>query len=169
MKSFLYGSLLLFSLYGCSASRPPAGSDSKPVISFSPSTCYREPFEKVLFRASLDVRKQHLGGFLLIKKTPDSVYRIVFANEIGMTLFDFGIRDDQFRVNYVFEAMNRKILLKLFAKDFTEMIYGVKVRSSNPIMKTELHSTGKEGEVPEKITISNPGIKMEMTLTLISQ
>jgi len=53
----------------------------------------------VLFKAALDIKKHHLSGLLVIKRMDSiegtgisehvvkPVYRIVFANEIGMTFF----------------------------------------------------------------------------------
>lgn len=110
-----------------------------------------------------------MSGFLLIKKTADSIFRIVFANEIGMTLFDFELQVNQFKVHYIFEPMNRKILLHLFEKDFRQLIFNITPGNSNPVMKMQFQSEGQEGEAPRKIAIINPGIKMNLELRLISQ
>ena len=46
------------------------------------------------------------------------VYRIVFANEIGMTFFDLELKHDSYNVIYCFESLNKKALMKIFETDF---------------------------------------------------
>ena len=118
---------------------------------------------------TLDVRDQNLTGFLLLKRTSDTAYRIVFANEIGMTLFDLGFTNGKFGVNYVFDAMNKKVLLKLFEKDFRYLIFGVVMPGSGPLMKMETSREGESGQIPGEILFSNPGIRMTLKLRLISR
>jgi hypothetical protein len=84
----------------------------------------------VLFKASLDIKKHHLTGLLVVKRMDslqdtenpgrDSrpVYRIVFANEIGMTFFDLELTGDSLKVVSCFESLNRKALMKIFRTDF---------------------------------------------------
>jgi len=167
MKNSLFVSVILILIYACSPAKNTIGVD--PLSGNSPSPCFAGTFEKALYKASLDIKKQHMGGFLLIKKISDSVHRIVFANEIGMTLFDLGFHSNQFKVYFVFEPLNKKILLRLFEKDFRQLIFDDKTGNLNLLMKTQFQSEGQQGQVPLKITISNPGIKMKLDLTLISQ
>ena len=84
----------------------------------------------MLYKATLDIRKHHLTGLLVIKRmdsatspgnTPvetSPVYRIVFANEIGMTFFDLELKADSFKVISCFESLNKKALMKIFETDF---------------------------------------------------
>jgi len=169
MRNFLCVSLILILISACSPVRQTAGTDPLTGKLNSPSPCFNGTFEKALYKATLDIKKQHMSGFLLIKKISDSVLRIVFANEIGMTLFDFGFHANEFKVHYVFEPMDRKLLLRLFEKDFRQLIFDVKPGNSNPIMKTQIQIECQAGLVPGKIKISNPGIKMNLDLRLISQ
>jgi len=169
MKYFLYVSLLLIIVYSCSSANQTSINHPAKGKTLSPSPGFNGNFEKALFKASLDIRNQHLSGFLLIKKTADSTYRIVFANEIGMTLFDLGFQESQFKVHYIFEPMKKKILLRLFENDFKRLIFDIERSNSNPLMKTIFQYEGQKGQIPRRISISNPVIKMNMELTLISQ
>jgi hypothetical protein len=85
-----------------------------------------------------------------------------------MTLFDLGFSKGKFEVHYLFDPMKKKILIKLFEKDFRYMIYGVLMSGSNPYLKTVMEQEGRQSEVPEKITISNPRIPMVLKLRLLS-
>jgi hypothetical protein len=82
-----------------------------------------------LYKATLDIRKHHLTGLLVIKRmdtdsspgnaaiATSPVYRIVFANEIGMTYFDLELKSDSFKVISCFESLNKKALMKIFETD----------------------------------------------------
>ena len=83
-----------------------------------------------LFKASLDIKKHRLSGLLVIKQMdPVSqsndqdqfsgpVYRVVFANEIGMTFFDLEITQKGLRVINCFKSLNKKALMKILETDF---------------------------------------------------
>jgi hypothetical protein len=87
------------------------------------------------YKATLDIKKHHLTGLLIVKRmdslaTPPlappqtgrggdfKIYRIVFANEIGMTFFDLELKSDSFRVISCFESLDKKALMKIFETDF---------------------------------------------------
>lgn len=96
-------------------------------------TRYSPPLSSYLFKATLDIKKHHLTGLLVIKRvdTPppapplegrgadcSGIYRIVFMNEIGMTFFDLEMTADSFKVVSCFESLNKKSLMKIFETDF---------------------------------------------------
>lgn len=132
------------------------------------STPWKSPFygsfEKALFKTTLDIRKNHLSGYTMIKKTEDSTYHIIFSNEMGMTIFDFEINPGNFKVNYLFEPMNKKVLIRIFERDFSHLIFGKIMPGQNFINKTVVFTESGSGSWPKKIILTNPGIKLEMQL-----
>ncbi len=90
----------------------------------------RHPSRVTLYKATLDIKKHHLTGLLVIKRMDSAsakgiaaqedspVYRIVFANEIGMTFFDLELKYDSFNVISCFESLNKRALMKIFETDF---------------------------------------------------
>ena len=104
-------------------------------------TKFTPPLNSYLFKATLDVKKHHLTGLLVIKRmdtlppappkgntSPPAppqkglgeispVYRVVFVNEVGMTFFDVEIAPDSFRVVSCFESLNKKALMKIIETD----------------------------------------------------
>jgi hypothetical protein len=51
---------------------------------------FKPDFRQVVYRTSADVVGKHLSGLLVFKFMPDSSTRVVFSNEMGFSLFDFG-------------------------------------------------------------------------------
>ena len=137
MKNSWFLSILLVLLaMGCESIQPShiTHDQSRVIRDGSYVTHYASPLTSHLFRATLDIKKHHLTGLLLIKRmdstapsgTPipvwggagGGVYRIVFANEIGMTFFDLEMQRDSFKVISCFESLNKKALMKIFETDF---------------------------------------------------
>ncbi len=130
MRSSLFVSILALLFTGCVSIKPselkPLTFDVKQVTTFGP----RDFSGVTLFKASLDIKKHHLSGLLIIKRMdssgdegkPDSaihpVFRIVFSNEIGMTFFDLELKSDSFKVISCFESLNKSALMKIFETDF---------------------------------------------------
>jgi len=125
-----------------------------------------------LFKAALDIKKHHLSGLLVIKRMDSTggagiseqvdkpVYRIVFANEIGMTFFDLELRPDSFKVISCFESLNKKALMKIFETDFrlltganpvTSMDFYIQSPSNNRVV------AGKAGKFKTWQTYSPSG------------
>ncbi|MFT3751305.1 MAG: hypothetical protein QM768_23540 [Agriterribacter sp.] len=79
---------------------------------------FKPAFATALYTTQVDVIGKHLSGLLIIKTMPDSSVRIVFSNEAGFKFFDFGFEQDDFKVYYVFDQMDKKAVIKTLRKDF---------------------------------------------------
>ena len=115
MRFFLFVNLIFI----ISLTRPgtshalPAGiiKASDTIKNWEP--VFGDDFQKGLYRATLDISKNHLTGFIFIKKISDTSYRILFSNEFGMQIFDFEFLENEFIVHQCFPSLDRKSLLKI--------------------------------------------------------
>jgi hypothetical protein len=82
-----------------------------------------DTFHKGLFRMTFDISKNHISGFLLIKKTSDSSTSIVFTNEFGICFFNFEFLDGKFIIHTLFPSFDRKPLLNLLEMDFRLILF----------------------------------------------
>jgi len=131
---------------------------------------FGQGFEKALFTGSLDIKKHHLTGFLLIKKMEDESYRIVFTNQIGMTFFDFEVKQNGFKVVYCFESLNRKALIRIFEKDFRALLESTGDTITRGFLdKAEItYTKPTEGSRPG-FRIRNPRIGLKMNFSLLDR
>ena len=74
-------------------------------------------FKTVLFNTSVDVMGNHLSGLLLMKNMPDGSTRVVFTNEMGLTLFDFEFFENEFRALHCIKKLNKPVVLRALRKD----------------------------------------------------
>jgi hypothetical protein len=97
-----------------------------------------------VYKANIDVYNKSFSGLLIIKKIDDNNHRIAFTTEMGNKLFDFSFIEDTFKINYILEDLNKKILINILKKDFK-----VLVTENIKVSKTfkELESTVFETDI----------------------
>jgi hypothetical protein len=124
MRIFLFASFLIFALVRVQAEPCDNTCTTVTPDSLLPwHPVFGKEFEKSLYRATLDISKHHLTGYLFIKKAADTSFRILFNNDFGMQIFDFEFRNKEFIAHYCFPSMDRKSLLKLLETDFRMLIF----------------------------------------------
>jgi hypothetical protein len=134
-------SIFMLFLAGCVSVKPShITRDTLQVTCYALRvTHYTPPAANQLFKATLDIKKHHLTGLLMIKRmdtlTPPPappqtgrgerfpVFRIVFMNEVGMTFFDLEMKPESFKVVSCFESLNKKALMKIFETDFRMLLW----------------------------------------------
>ncbi|TYA52330.1 hypothetical protein [Formosa maritima] len=75
-----------------------------------------------VYKTSIDIYNNSFGGLLIIKKVDKQEHRIAFTTEMGNKLFDFSFNGDSFKVNYILDELNKKILINMLNKDFKVLI-----------------------------------------------
>lgn len=89
----------------------------------SPETVFKNhyfsnPETDYVYKAHIEIYGNPLGGIFVAKKISDTTHRVVFTTEFGNTLFDFELSDNSFKVNYIVEDLDRKIIINTLKEDF---------------------------------------------------
>jgi hypothetical protein len=137
--------LVLVFVSGCRSYEPCSihSSDIKP-IAF-------KGFPALKYRASIDIFRKHFSGILLYKQTDSLVSHIVFVTELGMTVFDFEVRADSFRLISAFPGFESKPKLMGMLKQDLGLVFrtavgspGAEKRSKNktPLIVYRIPSQG---------------------------
>jgi hypothetical protein len=79
---------------------------------------FRPEINTVLYNTYVNVVGNHLSGLLIIKKMPDSSLRLVFTSETGFKFFDVEFSQNNFKVYYILNKMDKKSVIKTLRKDF---------------------------------------------------
>ncbi|MFL9844654.1 hypothetical protein [Flavobacterium rhizosphaerae] len=82
------------------------------------ATYFSDPETDYVYKAHISVYGKDFGGIFIVKKINDTTHRIAFTTEFGNKLFDFEITDDSFKVNFILEEFDRKIVVNTLKKDF---------------------------------------------------
>ena len=108
-----------FSILGC-ASYPDKNNFVKREVPdlVLKNTYFSDKEQDYVYKANIDVFNKHFGGIFIVKKITDNNHRVVFTTEMGNKIFDFSFIDENFKVNYILEDLNKKILINILKKDF---------------------------------------------------
>ncbi len=129
------------------------------------------------FNMQIGFKKQSFSGMLIVQRRADNEIRIVAATFFGPTLFDFGLKNEQFNIYSCVEPLRNKRIAKLFENDFKKLflpnqkfrktaannIYVEKISGRNfgksvfKIYKTKNNSF-------EKLAINHPWIGVSINL-----
>ncbi len=128
---FLISSLTLL-LVGCASYPRKMGFTA---MNLTATTVTNEYFSNTnkdyLYKAKVNIFNTSFGGILVIKKSAARAHRIVFTTELGNTIFDFSIVDEEFKINRILKELDRKILLNILEKDFKTLIHEQAIITKN--------------------------------------
>jgi hypothetical protein len=116
LKNLFLNSLLAFAIVSCSPghgyklvrSAVITEINVRPVINRNNS---------LLYKAKINLYNRYYSGLIVLKQTDQSTSHLTFVTEIGMKMFDFEIRDNTFKLMYVFEPLNKPKIMKLLESD----------------------------------------------------
>ncbi|OBQ54695.1 hypothetical protein JJL45_14885 [Tamlana sp. s12] len=75
-----------------------------------------------VYKAQIEVYDKVFGGLFIVKKTGSGSHRIVFTTEMGNKIFDFSFEKEVFKVNYILNDLDKKILINFLKKDFKVLV-----------------------------------------------
>lgn len=116
----LLSSILLFS--GCAFSKYKRLSYDKIVMHEQDLAPVLPASGIAKYKASIDVLKHHLTGLLIVKKTDSLLTRMVFVTELGMKMFDFEASKDSIRAVYVFDPLNKPLMVDALKRNFNNLL-----------------------------------------------
>lgn len=108
----------IFLLNSCATYKPNGFSEVKQNKEEISSFFFEKDFSEYVFKSNLSVYGNELSGLVIIKKIKSNVHRVVFTTDFGNTLIDFEITPNDFKVNYIVEDLDRKIILNVLKEDF---------------------------------------------------
>ncbi len=121
MKNFAFVSLVLVAVFlsSCASIKSYCGNfetvtltrqDIRPIIEVSDSL---QTFDiEIVFMG------KRVDGMLLIKEQTADTVRVVINSYFGMSIMDFELLPDSFKLHYIFDVLDKPMIIKLFEKDF---------------------------------------------------
>jgi len=80
-------------------------------------TPFKRPFStpgtELLYKAQIDISKNHFSGLFAIRIFPNETYRVVFLNELGMKFFDLETGSNGLIVHHCFDVFRRTAILNV--------------------------------------------------------
>jgi hypothetical protein len=95
---------------------------------------FADPSMDYVYKANITVYGKELTGIFIAKKINDNTHRVVFTTEFGNKLMDFEISETDFKVNFILEELDRKIIVNTLVTDFRLLLrshYDISERFEN--------------------------------------
>ena len=177
MRFFLISCLLIM-LVSCSYSTSRGFIEQSPTKDVVVNNYFSDLDKDYVYKAILNIYKHRLSGIFIVKKINTNHHRIVFTTEFGKKIFDFELIENDFKVNYINDQINKKKLIRTLSDDFqlvinqnnavmnefysqTESIYLSKMSG-----KYYYHFYNKNSDQLEKIVMASKNKEM---LTIVFQ
>lgn len=175
-RSFWLINTLLICIFfaSCSKNTYPLRTGSTPIVQVGS--------EVQKYNMTLDFAGKHFNGMLIAKTMDDGEIRIVAATMFGLSLFDFGIKGEDWAVYSCIEPMRKDRILKLFEKDFKLLFLEnrdikkierkeeyTKFVTSGGISKGVIYVTHTKVDNPEKVRIKHPWLRLTIELEKMNE
>jgi len=78
--------------------------------------------EDYVYKCQMEVYGNDISGILIIKKISKTTHRVVMTSDFGNKMIDFEISENDFKLNYVLEDLNKKMVINFLKNDFQELL-----------------------------------------------
>jgi hypothetical protein len=86
------------------------------------------------FNMTVDIRKRHFSGILLVREMEKGRYRLAFSAHFGLSLFDYEITPAAIEVRHSLEALAGKRVTRLLHRDFS-ILLALNLEAKNPAIR----------------------------------
>ncbi|MFY0481863.1 hypothetical protein ACI6PS_04595 [Flavobacterium sp. PLA-1-15] len=130
MMRFLQISLLSLLLLSCKSYQIENAVSKESSVKEYKNLYFSDSKTDYVYKATIDVYGNQLSGIFIAKKINDTTHRVVFSTDFGNTLLDFELSENDFKINYIQEDLNRKIIVNTLRDDFRLLL-----RLSHPVQE----------------------------------
>ncbi|MFY9310722.1 MAG: hypothetical protein WAQ28_16875 [Bacteroidia bacterium] len=117
LRNLCLNSLLLLLLFTACSPTQGYKLSKREVVSSAQVKSIINADSSRLYKAGISLYSKYYSGLILLKQTDATTSHLVFVTELGMKMFDFQIRDNEMKLIYVFEPLNKPELLNLLEND----------------------------------------------------
>lgn len=71
-----------------------------------------------IYNAEITAFSKEFSGIIIVKRINSDAHRVVMTSDFGNTLMDFTISESEFKINYILEDFNKRLLLNVLKEDF---------------------------------------------------
>lgn len=132
-----------------------------------------------VYKANINVFDKAIGGIFIVKKLGENHHRVAFTTEMGNKIFDFTFLEEDFKVNYILNDMDKKILINILKNDFRVLvtenpsIKNTFLKSPNSIYETHIgtkkyYHFSSEEKLNRVVRVSNGKEKIEFLFSKIN-
>ena len=123
MRSSITSLLFLLFFSSCGISTIKGLSEYNSTITEFSNPYFSDINTDYIYKAKINAYGNFFGGILIIKKIKNNNHRIVFITNFGNKIFDFELLNDDIKIHYIMENLNRKIIINTLKSDFETLTH----------------------------------------------
>ena len=135
---FLVTSLLLVVLISCKSYHVEGATKVASTTTNFQNLYFSNSETDYVYKAHIEVYGNDLSGIFVVKKVNDSVHRVVLTTDFGNKLLDFELSENDFKVNYIVDDLNKKIGEFVIAIQYKTISFFNKISEENKELYDEL-------------------------------
>ncbi|WP_223032194.1 hypothetical protein [Hanstruepera marina] len=119
---------LIISLFVCctSCASYPKKQGLSPIVHTAQTvknSYFSDTAKDYVYKANIMVYDHNFSGLFIVKKTSTNSHRVAFTTEMGNKLFDFSFTESDFKINYILDELNKKMLINILKSDFQTLTH----------------------------------------------
>ena len=122
MMRFLLISAFFSLFLSCKSYQIPNAVEVENTTSFVQNQYFSDESLDYVYKTHIEIYGNDLSGIFIVKRMNDSLHRMVLTTDFGNKLLDFEISENSFKVNYVFDKLDKKIIINTLRDDFRTLL-----------------------------------------------
>lgn len=112
-----------FSLFlSCKSYQIPDAIEVEKTTSVVQNHYFSDESIDYVYKTHIEVYGNQLSGIFIAKRINDSIHRMVLTTDFGNKLLDFEISENSFKVNFIVDNLNKKLIINTLEADFRTLL-----------------------------------------------
>lgn len=122
MMRFLLISAFFCFFLSCKSYQVPDALEAENTTSIVQNQYFSDESLDYVYKTHIEIYGNDMSGIFIVKRLNDSIHRMVLTTDFGNKLLDFEISENTFKVNYVFDKLDKKIIINTLRDDFKTLL-----------------------------------------------
>lgn len=122
MMRFLLISTFFSLFLSCKSYQIPDAVETENTTSVIQNQYFSDESLDYVYKTHIEIYGNDMSGIFIVKRINDSIHRMVLTTDFGNTLLDFEISEKTFKVNHVFDQLDKKIIINTLRDDFRTLL-----------------------------------------------
>ena len=111
-----------------------------------------------VYKTHIEIYGNKMGGIFIAKRINDTIHRMVLTTDFGNKLLDFEISENSFKVNFIIDNLDKKIIINTLKDNFRTLlqvnskVFKTYKRNNEVIYQTENNAYYYFDEVSRNLT-----------------
>ena len=122
MIRYLLISAFFSFLLSCKSYQIPDAVETENTTSVVQNQYFSDTSLDYVYKTHIEIYGNDISGIFITKRINDSIHRMVLTTDFGNKLLDFEISENSFKVNFIIDNLDKKIIINTLKDDFRTLL-----------------------------------------------